>query len=320
MVRIDAFAHVMPRPFLRTMREAHPTEELESLDAPRFYDHDVRLADLDDYGIDKQVLTLARPTIWRGLGPDEALPLVEAANDAVRAFADEHPDRYVPVATLPFVGEGYVEEFERCLEMGMAGVQLFSNVDGRPVDSDAHRDLYEVVADRDVPVWLHPQLHEWHDWDEAHNLHKMLGWPFDTSLAMGRLVFGGVMQDHPDLRVIPHHMGAMVPHFIDRMEFLHRMAVEYRDMYPFKVRDFRGEIREQFGRFYGDTARSGAPRVLEDGLEFYGDDHLVFGTDYPFGPEEGRAFMRVEVEAVEAMDVSEERRSKVFGGNLGAII
>lgn len=320
MDRIDAYAHVLPREFIDLMKEAHPTDELTTADVPHLYDHEKRLRDLDDHGIDKQVLTLARPTMWRGIDPEAARPLVEAANDAVRAYADRHPDRYVPVATLPFVEEAYLEEFERCMDAGMAGVQIFSHAGETPVDSAAHRALYERVVDRDVPVWIHPQLTEWQPWDSEYMLHKMFGWPFDTSLAMGRLVFGGVFEEYPDLKVVPHHMGAMVPHFIGRIEHLHRMCVEYGDMYPFEVRDFRGEVREQFGRFYGDTAREGSAELLEDGLEFYGEDGLVFGTDYPFGPEKGRVFMRNEVEAVEGMDVSDATKAAVFGGNIDAIL
>jgi len=321
MARIDAFAHVMPRPFLEELMSVHSSDELAALDDPRFHDHEQRLGDLDEFGIDRQVLTLARPTVWLGMDPADALPLVRAANDAVREFADAHPDRYIPVATLPFVGEGYPEELVRCLdELDMAGVQIFSHTPQHPVDSEGHRDLYQVAADRDVPVWIHPQLHQWQPWDSDYLLHKMLGWPFDTSLAMGRLVFGGVLTEFPDLAFIPHHMGAMIPHFVDRMEMLHAVTVEYGDLYPFPVEDYRGQVRELFGRFYGDTARAGATGVLEDGFEFYGSDRLVFATDYPFGPEEGRAFMRAEVEAVGEMDITEKQRAAVYGENLSAII
>lgn len=321
MDRIDAYAHVMPPSFLAEMRAAHPTDELAGLEAPRFGDHGNRLRVMDEFGIDEQVLALARPSIWLGLDPETALPLVRSANDAVRAFADEHPDRFIPVATIPFVGEGYVAEVERCLEdLDMAGVQVFSHTPDHPVDSEGHRALYRVATDHDAPVWLHPQLHEWQPWDSDYLLNKILGWPFDTSLAMGRLVFGGVFAEFPDLVVIPHHAGAMIPHFIDRIEMLHEMSVEYRELYPFEVNDLRGEVRELFGRFHGDTARAGATGVIEDAFEFYGRDRLLFATDYPFGAEEGRAFVRAEVAAVEGMDVTEAERADVFGGNVEAIL
>ena len=317
---IDGFAHVLPREFYEEMRDAHPTSELEALgDAPRFWDMEIRLEAFDEYGIDRQVITLARPPIWNGIDPDDALPLVRTANDAVRRIADEH-DEFIPVATLPFVDEDYREEFRRCIEMDMAGVQLFSNVEGQPIDSPEHRALYEVVAEEDVPIWLHPQLHEWHEWDSKYMLHKILGWPFDTSLALARLVFSGVLRDHPDLKVIPHHMGAMIPHFISRLELFHKMLVQHRDVYPYEVRDLRGEVRDQFSLFYGDTCRCGDADVLEDGYEFFGSNRLVFATDYPFGPDRGEQFLHDEVAGVKRMDIDECSKADVFGGNLKQIL
>jgi aminocarboxymuconate-semialdehyde decarboxylase len=317
---IDAFAHVLPREFYDAMVDAHPTEELEALgDAPRFWDMSIRLELFETYGIDRQVVTLARPPIWRGMDPAEARPLVELANDAVRELADEH-EELVPVATLPFVAEGAVSELERCLDMGMAGVQLFSNVEGRPIDSEAHRAVYAAAEAAGAPVWLHPQLHDWHGWDDEYMLHKILGWPFDTSMALARLVFGGVVADYPDLTVIPHHMGAMIPHFASRLELFHEMLVQHRDVYPYEVRDLRGRVREQFSRFYGDSCRCGDPGVLEDGLDFFGEDRLVFATDYPFGPDEGERFIADEVAAVEGMAVDDATRADVFGGNLQRLL
>ena len=319
--RIDAFAHVLPRPFYRELNDAHPSDELQALEgSPRFYDPDYRLDVLDEFGIDRQVLTLARPPIWRGIDPDEALALTRSANDAVRAFADES-DRFIPVGTLPFVTDDYLAEFERCVDdLDMAGVQIFSNAGGQPIDGDAHRRLYARAAERDAPIWLHPQLHEWHAWDEEYMLHKILGWPFDTSLAMARLVFSGILDDHPDLAVIPHHMGAMIPHFAARIELFHRMLVEHRDVYPYPVPDFEGSVGEQLRRFYPDSCRCGDAGVLEDGLEFFGSDRLVFATDYPFGPDQGRAFLRDEIAGVEEMDVDEDTRAGVFAGNLEALL
>ena len=320
--RIDAFAHVLPRPFYEEMSDVHPTDELLAVgDAPRFWDMDIRLELFEEYDIDRQVINLARPPIWRGIDPDDAIEMTRLANDEVAAIAEEHPDRFIPVATLPLMGERFVEEFERCVDdLGMAGVQIFSNAEGEPIDTEAYEPLYAAAESRDVPIWLHPQLHEWHEWDSDYMLHKILGWPFDTSLAMARLVFGGVMDRHPDLKIIPHHMGAMIPHFADRLELFHRMLVEHRDVYPYPVNEIEGPVADVFSRFVADTCRGGSPEILEDGLSFFGEDNLVFATDYPFGPEEGEGFLREEVRGVEEMDVEEATREKVFGGNLAALV
>lgn len=317
---VDAFAHVLPREFYESMMDVHPTSELEALgDANRFWDMSIRLELMDEYGIDRQVINLARPPIWRGISEDAALEPTRLANDAVMSIADDH-EEFIPVGTVPFVSEPFLEEFERCVDMGMAGVQLFSNIEGQPIDSRAHRAVYEAAVDADVPIWLHPQLHEWHHWDDQYMLHKSLGWPFDTTMALARLVFGGVMADYPDLKVIPHHMGAMIPHFVSRLELFYEMLVQHPEVYPYEVRNLDEPVRDQFARFYGDTCRSGDVDVLEDGLAFYGPDRLVFATDYPFGPDEGEAFMAEEVAAVEAMDIDADVRAGIVGGNLRAIL
>lgn len=319
--RIDAFAHVLPQRFADALQERHPSDELSALeDAERFWNMDLRTEDMDEFGIDRQVITLARPPIWRGIDADDALELTQIANDEVARMGDEY-DRFVPVGTIPFVNDEFLAEYDRCVEdLGMPGVQIFSNVDGQPIDGPAFRRLYDRAASNETPLWMHPQLHDWHEWDSEYMLHKILGWPFDTSLAMARLVFGGIMDEYPDLQIIPHHMGAMIPHFASRIEMFHRMLVEHRDVYPYRTPEFEGDVVEQFRRFHGDTCRCGDADVLADGLEFFGDDRLVFATDYPFGPERGRGFMREEVRGVEEMDVTDGVRQQVFGGNLAAML
>lgn len=319
--RVDAFAHILPERFITELSEVHPSAELEALtDAPRFWDLDRRRDDMDEFGIDKQVLTLARPPIWRGIDPDEALALTQLANDEVAHIADE-TDRFIGVGTLPFVNDEYLAEYDRCVEdLGLEGVQIFSNVEGQPIDGPAFRRLYSRANDRGTPIWLHPQLHEWHEWDSEYMLHKILGWPFDTSLAMARLAMSGVLAENPDLTVIPHHMGAMVPHFASRIELFHRMLTQHRDVYPYEVPDFDGSIGEQLARFTPDTCRGGDPDILADGLEFFGEESIVFATDYPFGPDEGRGFMREEVRGVEQLDVDDATRERVFGGNLESLL
>lgn len=317
--RIDAFAHVLPRQFYERLNEVHPSTELQALgDATRFWDVTHRLDILDEYGIDKQVVTLARPPIWRGLDSEEAFSLTRVANDAVADYADGH-DRLIPVGTLPYLSGAYLDEFDRCLDdLGMVGIQIFSNLDGAPIDTA--EEFYTKAERTNTPIWLHPQLHDWHKWDEEYMLHKILGWPFDTSLALARLVFNGVIDSHPNLQIIPHHMGAMIPHFSARLTMFHQMLVEHRDVYPYPVTELDEPVEHYFRQFYGDSCRCNSPEILEDGCAFFGEDNLLFATDYPFGPDKGRGFLAEEVRGVEEMDVSEDVREKIFGGNVRSLI
>jgi aminocarboxymuconate-semialdehyde decarboxylase len=319
---IDAYTHVLPHEFYETLVEAHPNEQLQTLGAAdHLWDTEQRLSDMDEYGIDRQVLTLVRPPIWRGLDEAEARSLVARANDAVAGYAAEHPDRFVPVATVPFPTEASLEELDRCLDdLGMAGVQLFSNVAGRPLDDAAFRPFLERVAAHGVPVWVHPQLHDWYPWLGEYDVDKMLGWPFDTGVALLRLVFGGVLEAIPDLRIVTHHLGGMLPYFAGRVKTMYEARRQYPEAYPVDWPDFSRPIPAYFEQLYGDTAIGGSAAAAACGHAFFGDDRVVFGSDYPMGPDAGRVFLEQAYEVVEAMALSDEGREAALGGNLAGLL
>ena len=318
---IDAFAHILPPEFHEEMSDVHPTDALENLYFEQLWDVETRLADMDEHGIDRQVLTLANPPIWRGMSPEEALPLTRLANDLVREVADEHPDRFIPVATLPFATEGYVEEFERALnDLDMHGAQIFSNVDGRPIDSPGHMDVYEVAAESGAPIWIHPQLYEWYDWLDEYELHRTFGWPFDTTVAMTRLVFAGVFERYPDLEVVTHHLGGMIPYYIGRLSTFYEARMNNPDLYPdFEAPEFSTSIEEQFRNFYGDTVVGGNEAALACGRSFFGDENVLYGTDYPFGPDRGARFMKQSNEVLESVEDA-STRAAMRSGNVRSLL
>lgn len=309
--RIDAFAHILPPEFRERMLETHPTDELENMWFEQLWNPELRIKDMDDFGIDKQVLTLADPPIWAGMDPDDALPLTRLANDLVRNVADEYPDRFIPTATLPFLNADFVEEFDRCIQdLDIAGVQIFSNVDGHPIDSPGHMALYEAAERADVPVWIHPNFHEWYSWLHEFELRRALGWPFDTSVAMARLVFSGVFERYPDLAVITHHLGGMIPYYVNRIATSFQSRVEHPDLYPdFEAPDFTRPVEEHFRQFYGDTVIAGSERSLMCARDFFGDDRVVYATDYPFGPEDGRTYLRKANRLVDSVDDAAAREA-----------
>ena len=133
---IDGFSHFMPKSFAEELYKAHPTDELRELASFEYFGHvEERVRVLDKYIIDKQVLTLARPSIWLDL-PAEIVPeMTRLANDAVAESARQFPDRFIPVGSLPVPDEQSMPEFDRCIdELGMAGIQIFANVDGKNLD------------------------------------------------------------------------------------------------------------------------------------------------------------------------------------------
>lgn len=312
--RIDAFAHALPEEFATKLAEYDRNQFGDLTEATRMWDIERRLNDMDTFGVDRQCIMLANSTIWRGMDPDEALPLVELANDAMADLSDQS-NRLIPVATIPFATDNFIAEFERCVQdLGMAGAQIFSNVDGRPIDGPEFQSLYAAAEAIAAPLWLHPQLYEWYGWADEYCNDKIFGWLFDTSLALSRLVFSGVMQDYPDLQIIPHHMGGMIP-------FFHRRIQTFKDAYAhLDYADLDEPAEEYFRRFYPDTGVNGSVPALRCGLEFFGSDQVVFGTDYPFGPEEGQVWMRDAVQSMEELDVSESDKEQIYQENIESLM
>jgi len=318
--RIDAFTHVLTEHFYDVLVDEYEFKGLSG--SPSWlWELEPRWEDMDDYGIDKQVINLALPPIWQGMDPEEALPLVQLANDEVARLADEHPDRFIPVGTLPFATDEYLAEFDRCVEdLDMAGVQIFTNVDGRPID-EAYDGLFGRAADAEAPLWLHPQLGTWADWLSEYMDHRLYGWPFDTTVALSRLVFSGVAVEHPDLDVIAHHGGAMVPFFGGRVTQFYETRLAYPDNYPgLEFPDFEKPPVEYLQAFHADTALGGSSTALNCATDFFGNDRVVFGTDYPFGPERGRRPLMQAVEMIDNASMSADERRGVYGGNLESLL
>ena len=141
----------------------------------------------------------------------------------------------------------------------------------------------------------------------------LFGWPYDTTAAMTRLVFAGIFERFPTIKYITHHCGGMVPFFADRLVVhydngLERLGAGY----------FPGLTRhpiDYYRMFYADTALSGNPYALRCGLEFFGEDHLLFGTGMPYDVEDGGFSIRKTVEAIEAMGLSEPVKQKIYEDN-----
>lgn len=312
----DGFSHFMPKSFAEELYKAHPTDELRELASFEYFGHvEERVRILDKHKIDKQILTLARPSIWLDL-PEEIVPaMTRSANDALAASAREFPDRFIPVGSLPVPSEEFSAEFDRCLEdLGMAGIQVFANVDGKNLDAPEFRWFFEKAKDTETPVWIHPQL--WKDWSTEFVLDKIFGWVFDTSLAMSRLVFSGIMEKCPNLKIITHHMGAMIPHFSERIKGFYDAGIFPRANFAPLSRD----PLEYFKRFYADTVLNGSVHAFECGYKFFGPDQIIFATDYPFGPEKGEAWMEGALHQVREIDLPQPEKDQILGGNLMKLI
>jgi predicted TIM-barrel fold metal-dependent hydrolase len=150
----------------------------------------------------------------------------------------------------------------------------------------------------------------------------VFGWPYETTAAMTRIVFSGLFDRHPNVKIITHHLGAMVPFFEARIrgaydQFGTRTAEED---YAALAKGLKKHPYDYFKMFYADTALYGGPAALECGLNFFGPDHVVFATDLPFDPEGGAKYVRLTLEAMETMRASRQVKEKIYEGNIRRLL
>jgi aminocarboxymuconate-semialdehyde decarboxylase len=195
-------------------------------------------------------------------------------------------------------------------------------VDGAPIDQECYWPLYEVIEKSGRPILLHPiRTREMADYrTETHSkyeINSVIGWPFETGAALARLVFSGIMDRFPDLKVITHHLGGIIPYFEGRVgHSWDQLGARTSDEdYSLILKRLRKRPFDYFKDFYGDTALAGGRAATICGISFFTPDHVLFASDCPFDPEKGRGYIRATIEIMESLDLSPEDKDKICHGN-----
>ncbi len=324
---IDIFAHYMPKAFLDlTDGDVSPTRRQNRVrEIPALYDLDERFRIMDRFPAYTQVL-VPPPSFESMAGPERALELACMVNEAMAELVTRHPERFVAfVAALPLTApEAALRELERAIDqLGARGVQLLTNVNGRPLDRPEFADLFAAMAKRDLPICLHPmRTARFADYISEENsrfeLYWVFGWPYETSVAMARLVFAGIFDKYPQLKIITHHAGGMIPFFSGRIgPGLDQLGKRTPDDEKTALisHDLRRRPFDYFRMFYADTALFGAPHGLRCAIEFFGADHILFGSDTPFDPEKGPGFIRATIADLDALHLEPTARAAIDEGN-----
>jgi aminocarboxymuconate-semialdehyde decarboxylase len=234
------------------------------------------------------------------------------------------PDTFLGfVAGLPMNDvDAALAEIDRAVhELGALGIQIYTHVNGLPLDDRRFEPVFARMAQLDRAIWVHPARNSsWPDYPterkSRYEVWWLFGWPYDTSACMARLVFSGVFTRHPRLKVITHHAGGMVPFFSGRVgpgmdSFGARTPEEERELVETEL---DGRPIDAFHRFFADTAVFGAPHALRCAYEFFGAEHMFFASDMPFDPVQG-TFIRDTIADVEALDISGAERQRIYEGN-----
>jgi aminocarboxymuconate-semialdehyde decarboxylase len=325
MTRVDIFCHILPAPFYdRMVQVARGGQDMQRRmrEIPILTDLDLRFRVMDAFAPYQQVFSLATPALEAIAGPEVTPDLARLANDSMADIVAKHRDRFPSfVASLPMNNpDAAVREVDRAiLELGAVGVQIFSNVNGQPLDDPRFEPIIRRLAELDRPIWLHPwRMSNVPDYASEtrsrFELWWVFGWPYETSVAMARLVFAGCFDRFPHLKIIAHHMGAMIPYFAGRigpgLDLLGVRSPEEGGRPVLQKRPF-----DYFKMFHADTALFGAGSAMACGLEFFGVDRVLFASDSPFDPEKGPGYIRETIRNIEELAITAEDRRKIYEGN-----
>jgi aminocarboxymuconate-semialdehyde decarboxylase len=326
-VKIDIFNHVFPKKwFERYIISGAAGREIgkRMANATVGVDLDHRFRVLDEFGDVRQVITLGQPPIEMLGGPAESPAVAREANDGLADLVARYPDRFIGFgASLPLNNpDASLEEMRRAIDqLGAKGVMIYTNVAGKPLDAPEFQPLFDEAARRGVPIWLHPargasmadyRLEE----TSAFEIWWALGWPYETSAAMARLVFSGIFDRHPDLKIITHHLGGLVPYLEGRVGYgwdqlgARTSTVDYSAL----LRSMKKRPVDYFRQFHADTAMFGARAATRCGIEFFGVDRVLFASDMPFDPTPG-LYMRETIRVIDSLDLDEAQRRAIYSGN-----
>ncbi|MFQ5913008.1 MAG: amidohydrolase family protein [Nitrospinota bacterium] len=303
-MKIDIHGHQYPEAFLKEFR---PLVERGILPRPDFdfgpWEVEKHLALNDEMGIDLQVLSLTMTAYMTD--PAAALGLAQAGNEGLAEVCRRYPERFVAFAALPLVDvEASVREVRRAAgELGMKGVILGTNVQGEPIDGEAFYPLYEEIHRLKLPVLIHPMDPKGPPQAYEHRLELWIGWPMDTTYAAARLVLNGLLDRFPGMTLILSHLGGGTHYLLGRIMQAGRRGGTERP------------VLDYYREMYYDTAGPVSCSAVLCAHHLFGAERILFGTDYPFGGEGGREYIRKAIDCVADLAFPQAEEEAIFHEN-----
>ena len=318
---IDMFNHYLPPAFYDKVTSlgggAHMLTRARNMRA--MSDLEYRLEKMAEFEGYQQVPCIVSPNVEQVVAPEHTAELARYANECFYELTQKYPRQFPTfVATLPLddMDKAAREAEYAVRELGAAGVQIFTNRNGHPVDNEDFYVLFDKLNDLDAVVWLHPirtyrEPFYAGETEEKYELWWTMMWPVETTMAASRLVYSGLFQRCPNLRVVLHHAGGMLPMEGGRIDnglklYGTRSAAgkQYLTRSPIRGLDQGKEFR----KFIADCATFGSASAIRAGVDFFGLDNMVFASDMPFDPEDGFGYVRRTLADIASLPLTEEEK------------
>ena len=282
------------------MKDEHFFREVES----NLWDSSVRINESNNHGVDVQVLSTVPVMFSYWANIDDALDLSKLLNDHISSVVDESPKRFIGLGTIPLQDpDKSIKELERCSKMKLAGVQIGSNVNGKNLNEAELFPMFEAASDLDMSIFVHPWEMMGENEMKKYWLPWLVGMPAETSRAICSMIFGGIFERLPNLRVAFAHGGGAFPVTSGRIQHGYNVRPDLCAV------DNQVDPANYLGRFWVDSLVHDAD-TLDFLLDKIGPDRIALGTDYPFPLgelEPGKL--------IESMSLSSEQRDKLLFRN-----
>jgi len=326
-MRIDAYTHFIPKKFFEKIVESgHADIGKRVREVPCIHDLDIRRKIVDSFPDYAQILSYPMPPLelmTKGAQLDEYCKLI---NDGFVEICAQNPSQFpgwVAQTSLAAPDAG-VREAERAIKNGALGVQIYTNIAGKPLDEPEFEPFFAAMNKLGKPIWMHPaRAATFPDYvtekKSKYEIWWTLGWSYETAAAMSRLVFSKILDKYPNLKIITHHFGGIVPMLEGRIgPGWDQLGARTSDEDLSLVRkSLKKRPLDYFKHdFYADTAVFGGQPATVCGMSFYDMDKILFASDCPFDPEKGTMYIRETLKILDGLNLSKADRDKIFHGNL----
>ena len=299
-------AHVFAEAALRKLRKLYGVNVPRlTLNQPEFYEAGRRIAMMEERGVDVQVLSVTPGNFCYTAPPEAGAAISRAQNDVIHGMVTDNPDRFIGSATVPLQdAEAAGQELDRAVkDLGFTSVEIGTNVNGTNLDSPALEPFYDKAEALGVPIIVHPVNNAGADRMTRYYLGNTVGNPMETTLAIGSIIFGGVIERHKGLRFCWAHGGGFLPYQIGRLDHGYRVREEARA-------NIRKPPSEYLDVMYYDTITHDEP-ALSFLIKRMGADRVLYGTDFPWDMGEYDSIPMINGMS----SLSDEDKARVLGEN-----